>query len=35
MINAKKQTRQRKINQLLNAEAEDEQAAEDIKLRGL
>ncbi|CDW82631.1 px domain containing protein [Stylonychia lemnae] len=35
LINSRKQSRLKKINQLMNLEADDEQAAEDIKLKGL
>lgn len=34
-LNAKKQTRLKKINQLISMEADEEQAAEDIKVKGL
>jgi hypothetical protein len=34
-VNAKKQNRLKKINEIISLEAEDEQNVEDIKLRGL
>jgi hypothetical protein len=34
-LNARKQTRMKKINELISMEEEEEQAAEDIKLKGL
>lgn len=35
LINARKQTRLKKVQQLINMEADDEQVAEDIKIKGL